>query len=148
MSRLKRTGALIAIVAIAEIFALGCQSTENPEANRTTANAVDRLQGLVIIFLRSRGAVKDEVSLRKGFETLDDDVKQRLHLKSVDELFVSPRDQQPFIINYQAKPGTPGMSSDIFACEAEGKEGQRLAAFTSLDVREATEEELKSLPPR
>lgn len=129
---------------------LGCGgSAENPEAKRTTANVEDRLQGIAILFLRNQGKLKDEDGYRAAFEKIDSEIKSRLHLTSPDELFVSPRDNEKFVINFTAKPGVPGSPDNaILAYEAIGVRGKRFVVNTAMDVTEIEDAEFRKLVPQ
>ena len=71
----------------------------------------------------------------------------RMGLKRAEELFVSERDQKPYVISVGAKAGakTPA-SAPVFAYEQEGKNGKRFVAYPGR-VEEVDEARLKEIVP-
>jgi hypothetical protein len=68
-----------------------------------------------------------------------------LRLASVDELFVSERDGQPFIVLYGAPP--KGEARDVIAYEQNGVSGKRLVGYSIGAIAEMDEEQLAKLAP-
>jgi hypothetical protein len=70
-----------------------------------------------------------------------------LNLGSVDELFVSERDGQPFTVLYGAQP--KGEARDVIAYEQTGVAGKRLVGYSLGAIAEVDEEQFAklSLPP-
>ena len=65
---------------------------------------------------------------------------------NLDELFVSPRDSEPYVVRYNIKAGMPG-GAVVTAHEKTGVEGKRMVALTTGDVRTVDEAEFKKLLP-
>ena len=63
---------------------------------------------------------------------------------SVDELFVSERDGQPFVVLY--KPST-AVQSDVIAHEGAGVNGKRLVAHSMGAIEEVDETRFRELVP-
>lgn len=71
------------------------------------------------------------------------DALQRLEIESVDALFVSERDSQPFVVLYG--PAPQGATSDVVAYEQTGVEGRRQAVSSLGSIQEVDEAELQQL---
>ena len=135
-----------------------------------------RLQILAQVFTRYAGANKgsppaDEKALKSFIGGLSAAEREGLKITNVDELFISPRDQQPFKVRYgiRAGGGVPGVpagprgapppeitvgpgsgmpgpaSSPVIAYEQNGANGKRYVAFATGEVREVSAAEAQSL---
>lgn len=67
------------------------------------------------------------------------------HVNSVDELFISERDGQPFVVLY-GEP-TKGAAADLVAYEQVGVAGKRLAGYSLGAIAEIDEQQLANLAP-
>ena len=68
-----------------------------------------------------------------------------LKFDSIDELFVSERDGQPYVIFYGKKPA--GVPPDLVGYEQTGVNGRRLVGYALGSVVEVDEEEFRELIP-
>jgi hypothetical protein len=67
----------------------------------------------------------------------------------IDALFVSPRDNQPYVVRYNigsTMPG-PGQPMEVVAYEQTGVGGRRYVAFALGGVEEVSEDELEKIIP-
>ncbi|RIK71198.1 MAG: hypothetical protein DCC67_20400 [Planctomycetota bacterium] len=83
--------------------------------------------------------LKDYIA-KNGQETL-----QRLNVESVDALFTSERDGQPFVVLYGPRPKE--MTVDVVAYERTGVDGKRQVASSLGTIREVDEAEFRELVP-
>lgn len=99
-------------------------------------NAAGRAQG---------AAPKSEEQLKAYIEAEGKDVLSRLEISSVDELFVSERDEQPFVVFYGKKP--KGVRPDVVAYEKSGVDGSRRVGFDLGMIQEFNETEFREIVP-
>lgn len=89
---------------------------------------------------------QDEKSFKDYIRGLPDDQKQGFGMTAdVDELFVGPRDNKPFVVRYKLK-FDPGGASEGVAWESTSQNGMRFVALTNGYVEEyddGTFDELK-----
>lgn len=73
----------------------------------------------------------------------------RLKVANVGELFISPRDGQPFTLVSYAKlpPPAGGQPAPVVLYETEGQNGRRAVAFLGGSTRTVDEQELQKLLP-
>lgn len=90
---------------------------------------------------QSRGRPpRDEAFLRKFIERQGPAFLESLQVESVDELFVSPRDGEPYVVIY-------GKQSPVVAYEAVGEDGKRWVADNVGAVEEWDEATLREKVP-
>ena len=82
-------------------------------------------------FIRAQGA--DEAR-RSGVD-----------LSQLDKLFISPRDAQPYVINYGLDQGDRSQGLQIIAHEAQGSDGKRVVAFMNGQIDEVNAERATEL---
>lgn len=132
----------VALVAMS-IAATGCSS------EATHINAADRLplKHLAILYGQYRSShqgqvPKDEASFKDYIKKLD---PNQLNAAGVDQseiekLFVSPRDNEPYVIRYNNPPPAPGPNGpSAVGYEKTGKNGKRFVAFTTGELEEVDE---------
>jgi hypothetical protein len=123
------------------------------------------LQALAVLFMQYTGENKgktppDEATFKKFISGLP---KERLMGNTVEEIFVSPRDSQPYVVLYGAAtssgvggppmpgspPGAPGSSGpSIVAHEKTGAGGKRFVATSLGGVEEVDEAKFQSMLPK
>ena len=81
---------------------------------------------------------RDEGEFKKFIQSLGPGVIERAGLTSVDQLFTSPRDGQPYAVKYQ---GVPWELEGAIAYEQQGLNGVRYVATSLGGISEVTEEE-------
>jgi hypothetical protein len=84
---------------------------------------------------------KNEEQLRKFIEQMGPAWMESHGVDSVDELFTSPRDGQPYVVLYGRR------RSKVIAYEAEGKDGKRFVADDLGNVELADEARFNELVP-
>jgi len=67
------------------------------------------------------------------------------HISNADELFVSERDGEPFVVLYGPAPSGP--ARDVIAYERTGVGGHRLVAYSIGAIGEVDEQEFAGLIP-
>jgi hypothetical protein len=97
----------------------------------------------------SRGAVPpSEEALKKFMQGPIAAEVQASGVTNVDDVFISPRDKQPYVITYKKPPRNPGINGDpIFAYEATGVDGKRLVSTMVGTVQEMDAEQFKAAVP-
>ena len=70
---------------------------------------------------------------------------ETLKVQNVDELFISERDNEPFVVMYGQQP--PGVAPDVVAFERTGVDGKRLVGFGLGMIQEVGEEKFSELVP-
>jgi hypothetical protein len=102
----------------------------------------DRLSKLAVFYGRFIGQNKgngpaDEKELKEFIGKIDSKV-------NVDELFISPRDKQPYVVFYQIAAATPGAAS-VTAHEKVGANGKKMVGLSTGEVRSVDDAELQKL---
>jgi hypothetical protein len=94
-----------------------------------------------------RGAPpRNEAEFKKFIEMAGPEHKH-LGIDNVDELFVSERDGQPYVVAYgKLGPKVPALGGPITIYEKVGADGKRFVA-TDLTVETVTEEEFQRIVP-
>lgn len=133
------------LFGLAALFTLGCSNGSQAAREKQTShlrtlisfyNAAGRAQG---------AAPKSEEELKAYIEAKGKEVLDRLEIPSVDELFVSERDGQPFTVFYGKKP--KGVRPDVIAYEKSGVDGKRRVGFDLGMIQEFNETEFRELVP-
>jgi len=125
----------------------GCTPSGN------TAEQVSTLKPLAILYGRfipqHRGqAPANEAEFRAFVEKEGPSLLEQFAVKDVNSLFVSSRDNQPFVILYGPLTGPPGPAGQpVFAYEKVGVGGRRMVATSLGAVAEVDEAEWKRLVP-
>ncbi|MCI0459516.1 MAG: hypothetical protein L0Z62_21410 [Gemmataceae bacterium] len=125
----------------------GCSSDE---LNSPTAA---RLRGLAALYLdcvvaKNGKGPASEQEFKKHLHTLPDHVlnSHGLDLKDIDSAFVSPRDQEPFVIRYGITiTRISGTSAPLVAHEKSARGGKRLVALANGKVEHVDEARLQEL---
>lgn len=127
-------------------FLLGCRG----DSTTATGDASENLRVLARMFnqfasMRGGRGPKDEADLKKFMAA------RGMDEAAISAAFVSPRDNQPYVIRYGGTFGMPDPSSNqpwpVVAYEATGVDGSRQIAFFSGGVEVLTEEELRARVP-
>ncbi len=143
-----RVGALVTVVALVTVgLALGCSST--PPMTTSDPPASLRLQRL-LEFYRSYTDEKkkppaDEAALKDYIRGLPGDRKEGFGMpENVDELFISPRDKQKYVVRYKVKWDVGG-ETEAVAWEEKGEGGMRYVALNVGYVQEYDEQGFQEL---
>ena len=131
-------------LAIAAGILSGCGgSARQGEAQKGRMQAVVSMYGMART-LQGRGPASEEqfkaFIAEKGAKTME-----RVGVANADELLVSDRDNQPYVVIYGKPPA--GMNPDVVAFERNGVEGIRLVGLGIGYVQEADQAKFKELVP-
>jgi hypothetical protein len=123
----------------------GCRS----KADVARSTQTSHLRSLITIFNYAESKLghrpKNEAELKSFITTKGQGIIDSLKLGSVDELFVSERDGQPFTVLYDAP--SKGEARDIVAYEQTGVAGKRLIGYSLGAIAELDEEQFAKLAP-
>jgi hypothetical protein len=139
---------LLTIVGLLVILA-GCTS---PAAKQTSNAESSHLRWLLKVRTHalSRGkSLTSQDDYKRYIQSLEpalrDNVMQGSGVSSVDELFKSERDGQPYVIFYGKPPA--GANTDIVGYEQTGADGKRYVGFGLGVVEEVDEQRFAELVP-
>ncbi len=125
----------------------GCGSKPPPQPK-----VAAHLQTLAVLYGSYRGgkgqSPPDLAAFKKYIESLPTD---RLMGNTAEELFISPRDKQPYVVIYNVKPtGMPGGTDPVplVAYEQTGVDGKRYIADVMVGVKEVDESPFQTLLPK
>ena len=133
-------------LCLALVALVGCSSRPEPPPP-----AEVHLKALAVFFGRYLGqhrgqSPRDEKELKEFINTMPADDLKSLGVESVDAVFVSPRDNQPYVVKYGEPVGMPGPQGfPVVAHEQTGVGGKRYVAFAMGDVQLVDEERFKQL---
>lgn len=118
---------------------VGCESKPEQPINETAK----RLRILSQMMLRHAAAhkgdmPKDEKALREFVKTIPEQERSGMDLKNIDDLFISPGDNKPFIIKYGLKPNfsvmSGGANSGSYGKVGPGKGGSPTTSAARPDM--------------
>lgn len=120
----------------------GCTSSETASAmEQETSN----LKPLSVMY-GMMGQPRSEKEFKAFVSSRAKTMFRAMEIESVDSLFVSKRDNQPYVILYGKRPS--GVDSSVVGYEQEGVDGKRLVGFKIGEVRELDEQEFRALVPK
>ena len=134
-----------ALLLPALLMSMGCGSSNEAKAKRQESSRLKNLSLLYGRFLSAHRGVppKDEAEFKGFVASLPDEAKT--HIPPVDELFVSERDNQPYVIVYGKS--TSGGPADIIGYEQTGVGGKRFIANSVGAVQEVDAETFSKRVP-
>jgi len=136
--------------ALSLVSSVGCGDKSQPPVNE----ARSRLQQLYILlakFAAKHGgdAPADEAALRAFLADLPPHERSHAHVTDPDALFVSPRDQQPFVVRYGGRmppfPGEQATAEHVVAYERSGAQGKKLVVYGNGQIEEVDEARAREL---
>jgi hypothetical protein len=137
----------VAITGAALFAAAGC-SRDDP----LKSPSAQRLRGLAMVYLNyaaARGAgPPNEAAFHKYAHSLEAIALQMAGVdpQRVDDIFVSPRDNEPFVVLYGVGISQiSGKSAPLIAYEKTGVGGKRLVAYANTKLEYVNEERFKEL---
>ena len=134
--------ALIALALLSSLLAVGCGPPTEPESEvkqRTGLSALAIAYGQCTA--QSRGLPpRSEKALRSYIEKQGPQFLASLKVDNIDDMFVSPRDGQPYVVIY-------GKRSDVVAYEAVGADGTRWIAHNLGGAEQLDEAAFKQRVP-
>ncbi len=119
-----------------------------PQGNTGTDDAAARLRTLAVNYQRYAG--QNQGNGPPSEQKFKDFIK-KVGLPeglTIDDLFVSPRDKQPYEIRYKIRPGFPGPDSPVIMWEQTGDGSTRQVARASGAVIVVPEAEFAQLKPK
>ncbi len=135
-------GRLLSVWGAALLMLTGCGGSAPPAAGPSHVKGLAGLYNQATFNLGHRPANEQEfkAALAKSILNL-----KLLGVSTIDELFVSERDDQPLVVLYgpPAKEGDPG----VVVYEQQGVDGKRLVGFRAANVEDADAARLKELVP-
>jgi len=129
------------------VFLLGCSA--QPPMTTSDPPAKLRLDRLLDFYRKHLDEKKkppqDEASFKEYIRGLPDDQKQGFGMTpNVDDLFVGPRDNKPYVIRYKVKFSASG-DTEAIAWESTATDGIRYVALSVGYVQEYDEERFAEL---
>jgi hypothetical protein len=135
--------------AAALMLVVGCNRSQNATGPaRSPESSLKQISVLYGQYTgRNRGqGPKNEAEFRKFITENGERSLKMAAVSSVDELFTSSRDNEPFVIRYGIKPSAPGKSGgSIIAYEKSGSGGSRFAVDSVGAVKTVDQSELDEL---
>ncbi len=139
------TGCCVMLIASVS----GC-SRSNPESTVAALNQsnVQRLTNLYFAYQKNHdfNGPKDEADFRQFVQGIGAEKLERIGVDaaSIDNLFVSERDGQPFNIRYRVKGSIMGTQEPV-VFESQGVDGMRMVGFLDMSQREVDPTEYDQL---
>ncbi len=139
---------LALFVALFTMVSLGCSGRgDNIERENSTLKPLVIAYGQYIASHRGTPPANEE-EFRAHLNASWDQIKEFQQVKSVDELFISNRDKQPYVVLYGVVTGPPGPGGQpVIAYEKVGVGGKRFIASSLGAVDEVDEAKFKELVP-
>ncbi len=136
------------LASFVAVVALGAWAGCSPADKAAQQKETSHLRVLAHYYTRSISALghrpANEQELKDYISKAGQEALQRLNIPSVDALFTSERDGQPFVVLYGPPPKGVG---DIVAYEKTGVEGKRQVADSLGSIREVDEAGFRELVP-
>ena len=123
----------------------GSRAAESPGSGKAVLDEVNRAYVGHLRTNRYR-APADEQEFKTILKQAGDAALKRAGVGTVEQLLVSPRDSQPFVIKYGKDAGRL-LERGVVAYEKTGVAGRRLVGFDLGFVKEVDEKEFKELLP-
>jgi hypothetical protein len=140
---------VVAVLCLSLLAAVGgCGGGSKPQ---TKVEA--HLQALAVFYGRylsqNRGRPPaDEKAFKQFLAKLNPAEFSSFGLSTPDEMFISPRDNQPYVVRYNVPVGPPGPQGPaVIAYEQTGSGGSRYVAFALGGVQEVDEARWRQLVP-
>lgn len=132
------------------VIAAGCQDKSGRELEPVESN----VKNIAIFYGRyvsqNRGRTPpNEEALKKFIASHPANELAALKITDVGQLFVSPRDKQPYVVRYGVVLPPPSPTgSPVVAYEKEGVGGRRFVAFAHAGVEELDDDRFRELVPQ
>lgn len=135
---------MLFVLGLAVSLFLGCTGSSQQAQKQTS-----HLRTLLSMFNSAASQMgrppKSEEELKGFIQEKGAKVLERLEIAGVDELFLSERDGQPFVVLYGRKP--QGVRRDVVAYEQTGVDGIRHVGFDLGMIEDVDEEKFRELVP-
>jgi hypothetical protein len=132
--------AVMRFIAVIVAATMGCSASENSSAKEETSH----LRLLTNVIARSSRELGRDPASEQELKAAIDKMGlslQSMKVASIDELFVSERDGQPFVIVYGSSP------QGVAAYEQTGINGKRQVGFKLGNIEEVDEARFAELVP-
>ncbi len=147
MARSVRVASGIWLLVLCLCCAAGCGKS------RQTVEVETRLRRLATFFGRYVAAHQGQSP--SGPDELKNFVKtakldEQLNVSDVEEVFVSPRDEKPFVVRYKTPMTVAGTHVPVLAHEEDGLNGKRFLAYANTKVEELDQRRFEAAlnPPK
>jgi hypothetical protein len=129
-------------------MALGCSTQESGSDGTTDVSRIKEITMLYVSFLnRNSGRPPaNEEEFKRYVAERGEPLFNAAGVSSADELFVSPRDNEPYVILY-GSDAAKLISKGIVAYERTGVDGRRLVGQRTGSVEELDEAAFRQLVP-
>ena len=93
-------------------------------------------------------APSSEPEFKNFLKKMDRERLEAFQVTDIDKLFVSPRDNQPYVVVYRGQGGLgPPGGATVIAYEQTGVDGKRYVALSNTAVEEMDEEKFRQAVP-
>jgi hypothetical protein len=123
----------------------GCNSTSNSTSGDDGEPHITRLAAQYFLYMNAHQgtAPPSEEAFKQFVAERAEAASASAGANTVDALFVSPRDHQPYVVLYGADVGPEG----VVAYERSGVDGRRFVAYRAGFAREVDQAELRKIVP-
>ena len=143
---MKNLAPAITLLAAIAFLTSGCRSSATG-ANKQESS---RLKPLVVLYTAATTALshppKSEAEFKKFMASQKGKMLDMLHVQNPDELFISERDGQPYVVLYG--PAANGKLRDVIAYEKDGVDGKRMVGYATGMVSELDAEHFREAVPQ
>jgi hypothetical protein len=139
-----------AVLLLPCLLAAGCQ----PGTGRDVPPVETNMKNLAIFYGRyvaqhRRQTPPDKEAFKKFIAGHPAAELAALKITDVEQLFVSPRDKQPYVVRYKfALPPPSPTGSPVIAYEKDGVSGRRFVAFANAGAEEVDDASFRKLVPQ
>jgi hypothetical protein len=125
----------VALAGSALVLPIGCQQTQKP-AEEARPSQLAIFYGRYISSHQGKSP-DNEKELKDFIRTLDANV-------NVDDIFISPRDKEPYVVRYKLSMAMPGAEL-VTVYEKTGASGKRMVGLATGQVRLVNDDEFQKL---
>jgi hypothetical protein len=140
-----RTGTWLTLLAL--LAAPGCGSDELESPTAVKLKAVSNFYLDYAVAKQGQGPASEQ-DLKKHIRSMPDQLlaPSGVDRNAIDSLFISERDEEPFVVLYGLKiAGISGNSGSVVAHEKTGKGGKRLVVLSNTKVEHVDEARLQGM---
>lgn len=141
-------GGIAAGVVLVGIVGYAIFGGRTPPGTTTDPEAKTRLERLFeahkSYVQEKKKAPADEKTFKEFLQEMPEEQKKAMRLPNVDQLFISPNDNQPYVIRYGVRPN-PGGATEAIMWEQTGQNGQRYVALNIGYVQRYSDQDFQEL---
>lgn len=130
------------LFALSSLLLLGCGANAKTQVNQSS-----HLRTLVALYNSASGqlgrAPASEEEFKEFVQSKAMSTLEKMEIANVDDLLVSQRDGQPYVVIYGKRP--PGVRRDVIAYEQTGVDGVRQVGFDLGMIEDVPPEEFGEL---